>query len=215
MRSLLQQLENNEAVLLMYVAGELPPDDRVEVEQLLANDGGLRAELARLRESHDALTLALGEADGLAMPAVSEGARRSAAVRRVSRAISQHHAERQAAAAREAAASASDRRFRRLRLPGWSYPFAAAAMLLIAWVAYWGISSGSSSRGKQVVEKFPTPGETIDEPTAMALLTSLDSDAIDREALASSGAEDPGIDDLATVLRTIGQQELGASDGER
>ena len=41
----LQHLENNEAVLLMYLAGELTDSDRAEVEQMLATDARLRAEL--------------------------------------------------------------------------------------------------------------------------------------------------------------------------
>ena len=38
MSNLLQQLENNEAILLMYLAGELPEPDRVEVEQMLVSN---------------------------------------------------------------------------------------------------------------------------------------------------------------------------------
>ena len=50
MSSLLQQLENNEAVLLMYLADELPAEDRAEVEQMLATDAGMRAALESLRD---------------------------------------------------------------------------------------------------------------------------------------------------------------------
>jgi anti-sigma factor RsiW len=49
MASLLHELENNEAMLLMFLTGELPEEDRMEVVQMLASDGGLRAELARRR----------------------------------------------------------------------------------------------------------------------------------------------------------------------
>jgi anti-sigma factor RsiW len=210
-RSLLQQLENNEAVLLMYLAGELPAEDRAEVEQLLANDGGLRAELARLRDAERAFALALEEADARSAPAATEAPRRAAAVRSVSRAIAEYHAERRAAAARDAASAASNGSewsLRRLRLPGWMYPFAAAAVLLIGWVGYWGFTTNSSSsRDKGMAVNLPTVGRSIDEGTASALLTSLDPDTTDRQALASTGAEDPGIDDLAAVLRAIGQMQ--------
>ena len=43
MSSLLPQL-NNESLLLMYIADELPAEDRVEVEQMLTIDPGMRAQ---------------------------------------------------------------------------------------------------------------------------------------------------------------------------
>ena len=82
MGDFLQQLENNEAVLLMYLAGELPDEDRAEVERMLASDGGLRATLAELSALRDEVgdVLSAAGADGPA-------SRRDAAVRRVSRAM--------------------------------------------------------------------------------------------------------------------------------
>ena len=72
MPSLLQQLENNEAVLLMYLADELPTDDLAEVEQMLANDPGLRAELESLRAAHATVLDGLHELDHQSLPAVSD-----------------------------------------------------------------------------------------------------------------------------------------------
>ena len=60
MGSLLQQLANNEAILLMYVADELPPADRSEVDQFLL------AHSERV-EQHEAIVLAtqqIGEEGG-------------------------------------------------------------------------------------------------------------------------------------------------------
>jgi hypothetical protein len=51
MKNLLQELENNEAILLMYLADELPPADRLEVEQMLASDPALRGALEILRQT--------------------------------------------------------------------------------------------------------------------------------------------------------------------
>ncbi len=68
MKSYLQQLENNEAILLMYLADELPPDDRQEVEQMLASDPSLRAELEILRQTQELAFDALRSLDGMTRP---------------------------------------------------------------------------------------------------------------------------------------------------
>ena len=153
MSSLLHQLENNEAVLLLYLAGEMPAEDRAEVEQLLTGDAGLRHELEALRHAENRLTLALSEADGLAMPPVTQSAKQAAAVRRVSRAMVKFQIEqRQNAVVQELQIPP-----RALRLPSWSYPFATAAMILIGWVAYWGFTAGGPSHRvrPEVAESFP------------------------------------------------------------
>lgn len=152
MSSLLHQLENNEAVLMMYLAGELPAEDRAEVEQQLAVDAGLRHELELLRGAESFMTIAMSAADGVAMPPVTEAARQSAAVRRVSRAMVRFRLE----AEHEVAAPEAQPPARTLRLPNWAYPFAAAAMIVITWVAYWGFSSpGSSGPRKTIVQDYP------------------------------------------------------------
>jgi anti-sigma factor RsiW len=84
MSSLLEQLENNEAILLMYLAGELSPADHAEVEQMLQRDDGLRAQLAELTAANQSVTQMLSRQDGVGAPGVS---RREAAVRSVSRAF--------------------------------------------------------------------------------------------------------------------------------
>ena len=153
MSSLLHQLENNEAVLLLYLAGEMPAEDRAEVEQLLACDSGLRHQLETLRRAENTLTLALSEADGLAMPPITQSARQAAAVRRVSRVMVKYQIEQ-----RENAVVQEPQTPRRaLRLPSWSYPFATAAMILIGWVAYWGFTAGGPSHRvrPEVAESFP------------------------------------------------------------
>ncbi|MEZ0265091.1 MAG: hypothetical protein ACAI43_10220, partial [Phycisphaerae bacterium] len=84
MKNLLEQLENNEAILLMYLAGELPTEDRAEVEQMLGRDAGLRATLDELRGLHTDVTSAMVRLDA-AEPLPS----RDSAVRQVSRAMTQ------------------------------------------------------------------------------------------------------------------------------
>jgi len=49
MSNTLSKLENNEAILMMYLAGELPLEDRLEVDQMLQRDSALRGQLTSLR----------------------------------------------------------------------------------------------------------------------------------------------------------------------
>jgi hypothetical protein len=126
--SVLQQLQSNEAVLLMYLADELPGGDRTEVERMLAVDAGMREQLERLREAYGRVADEVARADASTRPAVSEGA----AVRRVGRAMRQWHARRLAEAPAPAAAPVG------LRYPWWAYPLAAAASVVIAFLVWWG-----------------------------------------------------------------------------
>jgi hypothetical protein len=121
MSDLLQYLENNEAILLMYLAGELPEQDRVEVEQLLSRDAGLRASLAELAALQDDVTTVFARTDA---DLILSG--REAAVRNVSKAIAAD-AERRASGVH---ASAPARQA--FRVPWWTYPIAAAAIVLVA-----------------------------------------------------------------------------------
>jgi hypothetical protein len=68
MKSHLQDLENNEAILLMYMADELPRADRLEVEQMLASDAGLRGELEILRQTQQLAYDSLQTLDSVTRP---------------------------------------------------------------------------------------------------------------------------------------------------
>jgi hypothetical protein len=122
----LQHLQNNEAILLMYLGGELPPGDRDEVEQMLASDPNLRGELDALRATQEQLTGFFSRADAATPLPLA----RPVAVRQVARAIRQWQDDRAGAARAESR--------RRIRLPWWVYPSAAAAAILaigFAWMA--------------------------------------------------------------------------------
>lgn len=121
MSNLLQQLENNEAVLLMYLAGELPDDDRAEVEQMLASDPALRRALEELAVLHEGVGEVFASAD--ARVALS---RRDAVVRNVSRAMAAARVERVFAGPVAPEVGRS-----RFRIPWWVYPVAAAALLVV------------------------------------------------------------------------------------
>ena len=121
MSNLLQQLENNEAVLLMYLARELPDDDRAEVEQMLASDPALRRALEELAALQEGVVETFASADaGVAL------SRRDAVVRSVSRAMAAARVE--SVFAKPAAPEAGRSRF---RVPYWVYPIAAAALLVV------------------------------------------------------------------------------------
>src|SRR5688572_19642100 len=89
MSTLLQHL-NNESILLMYLAGELPAEDRAEVEQMLAGDPRLRDELEQLRAAYEGVGSALAEADAAERVVLPQ----STAARRVGQAVRAWHARR-------------------------------------------------------------------------------------------------------------------------
>jgi hypothetical protein len=122
MDSLIQQLGNNESVLLMYLAGELSEGDRAEVEQLLATDAGMRAELERLRAAWDGVSGAIRAMDASERLPVGEGA----VVSNVSRMMRQWQVERLVKQPQPVTEK------ERLQFPWWSYPMAAAACVLVA-----------------------------------------------------------------------------------
>ncbi len=128
MPSLLEQLENNEAVLLMYIAGELPEEDRVEVEQMLQTDARLRADLNDLRgamEGHEAMMIA---ADTTTRLPVKE----DAAVRNTLRAM------RQWQLLHPYGVEETKSQRKTLTYAWWLYPSASAAMVVLAAVVWWG-----------------------------------------------------------------------------
>lgn len=127
MKSYLQHLENNEAILLMYLGNELPEADRVEVEHMLASDSRLRAELENLRQTHQLAMDALESLDSIVRPPVPP----LAAQQQVSRLV-REWSDRQARSM--STLSAARRHF-----PWWRSSFAAAASLMIGyyiWAVY-------------------------------------------------------------------------------
>ncbi len=139
---MLHELENNEAVLMMYLAGELPDADRSEVEQQLARDSGMRATLEALKRLNEGMTGVLTHADGVALPAVTENARQAMATRRVSRLMVKHQLEMREDSEADGAV---ERKAWFMRMPRWVYPSTAAAVLLVAWVAYWGFTNAGTA----------------------------------------------------------------------
>jgi anti-sigma factor RsiW len=125
MRSVLDEFSDRESSLLLYLADELSPADRAQLERMLASDPSLAAKLQALRLSQDSLDAALARVD--AQHAVPGSA--SAAARQFGRAVRQWHADRLANIQIGDAKS--------LRFPWWSYPLATAAAITLAVVVWW------------------------------------------------------------------------------
>ena len=140
MANLLGQLGGDEGVLLMYLVGELPDEDRAEVERRLARDPALRAELESLREAHDGFAAAMPMLDRVERLPAPQGP----GVRRVVRAMQQWQAGR-------LAAEPAPEPVKTLRYPWWAYPLAAAASVVIAFVVWWGNTDGPQLRRNQTV----------------------------------------------------------------
>ena len=181
MQSLLEKLENNEAVLLMYLADELPADDRAEVDSQLLNDPQLRDQLAQLRQTDQSIASQLNSS-----PTVPTESRQNRLVQQVTLAMIQQQA-RKDEHARQVADNAPARRL--LRIPNWAYPIATAAMVLIAFIAYWGFTKSND----QVATTDPSPiHETASDEAIDARfvdrLEKLSIDESDRDLLAVSAS---------------------------
>jgi anti-sigma factor RsiW len=134
---MLESLENNEVILLMYLAGELPPVDRQEVEQMLAGDGGLRRELETLQAAQGVLHGGLARLDQ-----IEPLSNQATLTRRIGRAMRQHFVDRAAQARTPARAKAG--------FPWWAYPTAVAAAIFLAFTL-WVISFNFGSHHSLVV----------------------------------------------------------------
>jgi hypothetical protein len=194
MTSLLHQLENNEAILLMYVADELSAEDRADVEQQLATDGSLRAELERVRALQTSSFATLGDLDANTRLPVSEGV----AVRRATRMIRQWQVD-------HATATPPEEEKDELRFPWWSYPLTTAAAVMIAFLVWWGNRSETPPKpnlAQQYQEPIPGPADLYAlqaEATGDSLIESFDLTDDDLVRLAINQPVDAGIERLQST----------------
>ncbi len=130
MAGLLQKLENNEAILLMYLAGELPAEDCAEVERMLDGDASLRRMLRELRALQGTACAALERLDRME----SRPGRDEQSVRRVMRDLRRRQME-----PREVPASVDqDLAAKPWRWPWWANVAAAAAVVVVG-IGLWGL----------------------------------------------------------------------------
>jgi anti-sigma factor RsiW len=132
MQSLIQHLANNESVLLMYLAEELPPQDRAEVDAMLDRDPAMRRELEQLRETYGKAIESLTMLDAMDPMRISD----ATTIRRTSRTIRQWQVDR-------AAANPPQEEVRKMRYPWWAYPAVsvAAAAVLLVFLMWWSSNS--------------------------------------------------------------------------
>jgi anti-sigma factor RsiW len=131
MRDLTARLGDAESVLLLYLAGELSADERSRVDEALANDAGLRDVVVRLRAMLDECDRALTRLDDADFGGQAMRLDRQAAVdARASEVVRNWIAQPRAAA--------EPLRRRTRDAPVWTYPFAAAAAILLGFLIYWG-----------------------------------------------------------------------------
>ncbi len=190
MSSLIQELENNEALLLMYVADELPAEDKLEVEQMLASDGSLRMELEEIRSAMASSLHGLSTLDELEPISASTEA---IALRSTSRMMKQWHVDRLRMQPEPTA--------KKPRYPAWVVPTAAAASILLGVVGWWGITSDArlpTMDGQKIAENTTeAPAvEPVDEHARLLVdsLSNEPTDLVDAENQAKtlvSRTEDP------------------------
>lgn len=136
---MIDKLDNNENILLMYLADELPLEDRLEVEQMLHIDGSLRLELERLQAAQEVLNSQLGMLDEFQpLPTRPE-----AAARRVGREMRQWAARPRKLIAADGGQSRSNSR-------RWAMPATAAALFALAIGIWIGTHRDTSSDTDQI-----------------------------------------------------------------
>src|SRR4051812_15691630 len=124
-----QPQTDREAVLLLYLAGELPAQDQSELERILNQDHSLRADLDRLRDLQTQVVGQLDELDSANPLRMSE----EISTRRVVREMRRFQLELKSRSPMQLEAS-SIRAW-----PRWIYPMAAAAAIIFAVLGLWGV----------------------------------------------------------------------------
>ncbi len=160
---MLHELENNEAILLMYIAGELPEEERREVEQMLAKDSGLRATHDELRASWASAMSAVETLDHADAPPMNA----EVAARQVGRLVRQWHAGMVPHASEPSDASVSTGR----RVAWWQTTAAAAAVMFLGFLVYWGWTDapGQVNAGTEVAQTAPSGDGDIRPSPGLAI----------------------------------------------
>lgn len=127
---MLNDLDNNESILLLYLADELPASDRTEVERMLSRDAAMRDQLDALRADLESAQNAMQRIDELTLPPVPD----VVAIRQATRLLKQWQ-EKQWEAIRQQYVPPGEPKS--LRFAWWSYPLATAAAIAVALLVWW------------------------------------------------------------------------------
>lgn len=147
--NVLEKLENNEFILLMYLADELPVEDKAEVERMFETDRALREQLAELRGAHSRFSERMTRSDDASPLRTSQ----AAMSRRIGRAMRQRLADRVVPAPAKK---------RGLRYPWWAYPSAAVAASVLAGLTWWGnVRGGGPSKLAAAIPTYTTPSDPM------------------------------------------------------
>jgi hypothetical protein len=203
----IEKLENNEQVLLMYLAGELPAEDHEEVDQMLSVDAGLQMELAHLLDTQNFVNGKLGLLDDISPMRVTV----DFAARQVGREIRQ----RQALPRIPARVAKSEQPVRSWR---WLYPTTAAASIAILLMIWLGHQATSTNSPYSMFPRIPSLVVADQSETTNLLMESLQgpvgTDAPDAKPLATADddSRQVALGD-ATPQDEISQYLLNASVG--
>jgi|SRR5208282_89388 len=185
MKSVLKQLQDNEAILLMYLADELPPGDRQKVEQRLAAEEGLRQQLQALSELQEYCQKSIRAMDEQSGAEFSE----SATLRRAGRLLQQWALRRRRP---EEAARLASR-----PIPWLRYGLSAAAAIGLAYLVWWGNQPVVAPTA--IVQVTPDdvqePQDTLAPEVKLSMLlqtmdASAADDASDRQVAAAEARSD-------------------------
>jgi anti-sigma factor RsiW len=179
MKNILSELPDDEAILIMYLADELPPADRQKVELRIASDSEFSAkleEMSRLREFCQNSLRALDERE-------SAGNLESAAMRRASRMLQQW------ALRQRRPGEASPMMIR--PTPWLRYGLSAAAMMGLVYLVWW--SNRPMTPADRIVQLTPDMTQAPTDPLSpdvklSMLIKQMDAaatdDAPDRQIVA-------------------------------
>jgi hypothetical protein len=178
--NVIEKLDNNEQILLMYLADELPADDRLEVEQMLGSDPSLRGEFDRLQGVYQFVDHELARLD----QTLPTSLHAEFAARSVGREIRQR-------LARPKVASSAPGREESVRSWRWLYPTAAAAAILVGAMLWLDHEAGviPSTVGGPIAIHDPNPG-LPDVPPSDRARPEMDPYAIFERSLLSPPDED-------------------------
>jgi anti-sigma factor RsiW len=126
-----QLRDNREPVLLLYLANELPPEDRADLERLLSSDASLQRDLDSLRALQTQVVGGLDILESSTVLAASE----NLSTRRVMREMRRFQLE------LDSRAPAHLETGRHHAWPRWTYPLAAAAAIIFILLGLWGIGA--------------------------------------------------------------------------